>query len=331
MKIKNLLPEKNILGDPITFHGLGIIPVLSDSDADMPAITFLDNALGKGEVKVSEISESDQVPYFIVENTGKHPLLILDGEELVGGKQNRIVNTSILILAGLVVKIPVSCVEAGRWDNHRYDFDSGKAIFRAKSRAVQKESVTASLRAHGTFQSDQRSVWNEVGESLCELGIDSATSDFRAGREVISHLIEEFVQAVRPVEGQIGGIFLGPQGILGCEVLASPDLFARSVEKIVRSFAFEVLSAAKYDAAICKGFMDWWERILEADFTRHRSPGEGEDIRLDAEGLVGSGLLWRDTLLQFSCFPAAESNRRNNRPSSPRANASERRDRMRNR
>ncbi|MCL5669876.1 MAG: hypothetical protein M1423_01030, partial [Acidobacteria bacterium] len=227
MKIGNLLPEGTNLGASATIHGLGIVEVISRELMELPAISTLDEAIEKGDVRVGEVSEGGQVPFLQVENAGGNPVLILEGEELVGGKQNRIVNTSIIVLAGSVIKIPVSCVESGRWDNRRYDFESGKAIFRAKSRAIQKESVSFNIRLRGTFQSDQTAVWHEVGESLNDLGISSETSDFRAGRERVAHRIEEFVAAIRPSERQVGAIFLSPDGILGCELLATPELFGR--------------------------------------------------------------------------------------------------------
>ena len=49
----------------------------------------------------------------------------------------------------------MSCMEAGRWNFNRRDFQAGEAVFRARSRAVQKASVAASLDAEGSYRSDQ--------------------------------------------------------------------------------------------------------------------------------------------------------------------------------
>ncbi len=328
MKIRDLLPEAMTIGDPATVHGLGIVPLLSQDLMELPPMSMLDEAIDKGDVRVGEVAVGGQVPFLTVQNAGGNPVLILEGEELVGGKQNRIVNATILVLAGSVIKIPVSCVESGRWDNRRYDFDSGKAIFRARSRAVQKESVTLSLRERGTFQSDQGAVWNEVGESLSDLGISSATSDFRAGRERVAHRIEEFVTAIQPSEKQVGAIFLSRDGILGCELLATPELFRRCIEKIVRSFAFEVLSMPDYIQPAANGAAKWWEAVLDSEVTIHRSPGAGQDVRLQSSELLGSGLQLDDTLIHLSCFPAMGVKRNGRRSSSRRAAVSERRRRM---
>ena len=174
------------------------------------------------------------VAFFRGDDVGAKPVLILEGEELVGGKQNRIVNTTIIILANSTIKEPpCSCMEAGRWDNRRRDFDSGGAIFRAKSRAVQKASVACSLRVDGSFRSDQGAVWDQVSESLAELGAHSATADFRAGREKAADQIEDIVQAVRPLDKQVGAIFLAEERYW-VELLATSDLFARALGKIGR-------------------------------------------------------------------------------------------------
>ena len=331
MQLKDFLSEIISFGDLIHVQGLGIMPLVSDAAREFPLLYLLDEGIRRGTFRIAETGESGEVRFLKVENSGDHPVLILEGEELVGGKQNRIVNTTIIVLANSNIKIPVSCMEAGRWDNRRRDFDSGGAIFRAKSRAVQKASVACSLRVDGSFRSDQGAVWDQVSESLAELGAPSATADFRAGREKAAHQIEDIVQAVRPLDKQVGAIFLAEGKILGCELLATSDLFARALGKIVRSFAFEVLSSKETKAISTDEAMSWWEKILSANLTRHASPGAGEDIRLNTPELLGSGLYWNGNLVHLSCFPAVESPQESSHSQNRRASVSERRSRMRNR
>jgi hypothetical protein len=331
MQLSDILSPKLTLRDPIRIHGLGAVPIVDDNLYDLTRVELLEEALDKGLVKVSEVSESGEVPFLLVENNGKHPLLILEGEELVGGKQNRVVNTSILILAGHSLKIPVSCMEAGRWRGQDSAFQSGRAIFRAKSRAVHKASVTDSVRSGGTYFSDQGAVWNEVSASLAEYAKPSATSDFRAGREAVTHRIEAFVEAVRPAEGQVGAIFLTSSGIVGGEMICTQELFRRSIQKIVRSFAFEALSSPDLESVSIGELETWWSRILEAEVTRHDSPGTGEDIRLRTREAIGSGLYWNQLMIHFSFFPEINAEQGSQRSGSRRVSASERRSRMSNR
>ncbi len=244
MRLKEMLQRYYSFGRTRSCHGLGMLPILSGPGLGLPIMDLLDEAIRKQTAIISETSEAGEVPFLLLLNRGDHPVLVLEGEELVGGKQNRVVNSTILVLAGTELNILVSCMEAGRWFSRKGEFDSGEALFRARSRAVHKAGATTSVRERGNFQSDQGAVWDQVSLSLHELGVESATSDFRAGREKVAHRIEEFVEGLHAEEGQSGAVFSSSAGILGCELLGSPELFQKAFPKIVRSFAFEVLGEA---------------------------------------------------------------------------------------
>ena len=329
MKIHEILNDTFRLANPIIIHSLGIIPLVAEEKVAIPKLDLLEEALIKGTVTITETSESGEVPFLKLDNTGHDPLLILEGEELVGGKQNRIVNTSIVILGGMVIKIPVSCMEAGRWASRREDFASGEAVFPAKSRARQKESVSYNLLREGNYRSDQGRVWDQVSLSLHQMSAASPTADFRAARLKGAHQIESFVEAFHPVAGQLGAIFVTKDGILGLELLANSELFGRCAKKIIRSFAFGVLSDDNLESVSPEAATIWWEKVRETAFTCHPSPGAGEDFRSGTADLIGSGLLWNDALVHFSCFPGEESGQRSHEPTSRRASVGERRRRMR--
>ena len=74
-----------------------------------------DEAIAAGSVTVEEVSEGGSVPDLLVTNPGDSRVLFLEGEELRGAKQNRVLNTSVLVAAHSKTTIPVSCVEQGRW------------------------------------------------------------------------------------------------------------------------------------------------------------------------------------------------------------------------
>jgi hypothetical protein len=112
MTLHQVIPKNSILGDPFAVYGLGIIRLISETALDLPELDLLEQALDGGTLKITEVSEGGAVPFLRAENNGSKPVLILDGEELTGGKQNRIVNTTIIFSAETSMKIPVSCVEA---------------------------------------------------------------------------------------------------------------------------------------------------------------------------------------------------------------------------
>ena len=225
MQLGELFSKTLRVDRPFGVFGLGVAPILAEGANGLPELDLLESAMAASTLRITEVSEGGSVPFLRAENVGRKPVLILDGEELVGGKQNRIVNASIIILQGEAIDIPVSCMEAGRWNFNRRDFQAGEAVFRARSRAVQKASVAASLDAEGSYRSDQGAVWREVSYSLRETQAPSPTSDYREGRAKVSHQIDSFVERVQPVDGQVGAIFLCARGILGLELLGEEDLF----------------------------------------------------------------------------------------------------------
>ena len=101
------------LGDPVTHRGIVVTPLFPARDPRASYIT-LDEALPRGLV-ITETSDAGSVPELAVVNPLDDNVLLYDGEELVGAKQNRILNVSVLVGAGAKLPIPVSCVEQGRW------------------------------------------------------------------------------------------------------------------------------------------------------------------------------------------------------------------------
>ncbi len=106
--------------------------------------------------RVTEVSEAGSVPFLQVANDADRPLLLLDGEELIGAKQNRILNTTVLVAAHTEVTIPVSCVEQGRWGYRGRQFHPGDASLYASLRAQKAAHVSQSVRAGRGHQAVRR-------------------------------------------------------------------------------------------------------------------------------------------------------------------------------
>ena len=131
MKLKDAVYKPWTFGEPICIHGLGFVPLLAVGMTVLPNLELLEESIAKGTATITETSERGEVPFLRIENKGNTPILILEGEELVGGKQNPVVNTTIVVLGGSTLEVPVSCMESGSWDYRRRNFEAGQALFRA--------------------------------------------------------------------------------------------------------------------------------------------------------------------------------------------------------
>ena len=100
------LPDFRV-GEPIQYEALGIFPLFTEPTGCVDYL-LSDEAIAAGTVTVTEIGEEGSVPNLIVKNTGDARVLFIEGEELRGAKQNRVLNTSVLVAAHSETKIPVS-------------------------------------------------------------------------------------------------------------------------------------------------------------------------------------------------------------------------------
>lgn len=306
-RVKDFMGDGFTLGQPHHFSALGVAPIISDSMVEIPPIDLLQEALDKKTILITEVNESGSVPVVKVENKSTdRSCLLLEGMVISGGKQTRNLLASVIVLAGATIQIPVACVERNRWSYSRRDFQSTSSIFRAKSRAVQKTGVTASLRLHGTYHADQGAVWRETQDSLNLAGAYSPTSNYSDAHEKMTARIQGFVQSIQPVADQVGAIFFSHEGVIGAEVMATPELFSRSHDQIVGSFAWEALSAPPLNGVSIDPVKAWWGNVLDSPFTLHKSVGVGDDVRIETDHIIGSGLVYGGITMHLSCFPAID-------------------------
>ncbi len=128
------------LGTPVQHRGLDVYPLLGGSQE--PFYDTLDSALKKGSLVIEELSRVNEA---CVTNKGTRPVLILDGEQIVGAKQNRVFKSSLLAPPGESLIAKVSCVEHGRWSGVSARFEaSGLQLF-ARARQANQAAVGRSM------------------------------------------------------------------------------------------------------------------------------------------------------------------------------------------
>jgi len=291
------------LGERQSYRNLSLFPLLADGIAE-PDYLLLDEALERGCARVTEVSEQGSVPELRVVNECDRPVLLVDGEELVGAKQNRILNLSILVPAHKAIVVPVSCVEAGRWHAESAEFASAGRAHYAAGRARKASQVSASLSSTGTRRSDQSQVWDDISakaqrlQSFSDTGAAAALYDtHRAG-------LDDYRQAFSPVAAQLGTLFTLNGRVLGLDLFDSPRTLASLLPKLVESSALDAIDAGGEGAAEggreeARGFI---EAVAKADVERFDAIGLGEDLRLRAPRITGGALLAEGRVVHLCAF-----------------------------
>jgi hypothetical protein len=253
-------------------------------------------------VAITEVNEGGAVPSLKVTNAGDHPVLLLDGEELIGAKQNRVLNTTVLVAAHATVVIPVSCVEQGRWSYRTRGFAASDASLFASVRRKKAASVTRSVREQRQHLSDQGEVWDEVASIAAAHGVQSPTGAMHDVYARYEADIGAARKALEALPGQVGAAVFLTGTWVGLECLAAPRLFAAAWPRLCAGYAAD---AIHMDAAREAGrtIDEVLAKLLATELEPAPPIGLGSEVRLSG-GAVGAALVVDDRLAHLAAFPA---------------------------
>lgn len=165
------------------------------------------------------ISETGTVAVAKFQSTSSMPTLVPEGTRLIGGRQDRMVNTSVLVPAHSTVPINVTCVESNRWRERPgvdvNQFSLGKTIVPSSLRGVLKRTTNVGHVAN------QSAVWASVSQTVTNMsmtvqdfalqGAGTLTQAFQALKKVEAFDESEALDALRYAEGANGvAIAIGP-------------------------------------------------------------------------------------------------------------------------
>ena len=292
-----------MLGEPAVYWNLAVFPLLSGKQWPVDYLT-LDEALEQEGAVVMEVSGEGHVPELQFENRMTEKILLLDGDELAGAKQNRVLNLTILVGPRHKVVIPVSCVEHGRWAYQTHRFASAKRNLYGSLKAKKMAAVTMSMRERNSRVSDQHEIWNDIARKFDRMGSRSDTDAMGDLYEDRENRLNEYQQAFKPVTGQVGAVFAIEGEVAGLELFDNEATLAKTFRKLVGSFAMDALEIEDENTAVPDkdDVMQFLERIKQAELTRHTAVDLGLDIRLSGDQLVGGALIADERIIHLSAF-----------------------------
>jgi len=291
------------LGSPQTAGRLTLLPVFDDG----PGLEYvtLAEAQKNGTAEITEVNRLGVVSTLQVKTNSKVPVLMIDGEILIGLKQNRVLNTTILVPAKTKLRIPVSCVEAGRWRPATSKASRADYALSPKIRAMKRSSVTLSARAFGTFAADQGAVWRGVGDHLGDLGIHSDTQAYSEIETRRRSEIEGRLSQLQPEAGQSGVLALVDGEPVAFDLFDRPSTLARLWQGLIGSYIAESLIPNAGDRAVeVEAAVEWIRRAGAGEATRHRAVGLGESVSITGPAHDTSALVVDGVAVHIAAGPA---------------------------
>lgn len=291
-------------------HGsLTIFPLIATRPPEL-AFTLMIDALGSGALKITELG-SGTVPELLATNAGDADILVLDGEQLIGAKQNRTTNRSLILPARSETRLPVSCMEHGRWGHTSSNPDFAPAPHSSPS-SVRRHAREAEARYADQAQpapisalaSAQGQVWSTIAVHSASLGAHSATGALDAVYTARDSDIGAWLGDFPILASQIGLLALLGDDPLGVDVIGCTRLYGRLHERIVRGYIVDSLATPRRSAQPGEERAQLYlSRINAARRVPSPTVGAGEYAVLSGS-VVGGELTDVGELVHLSAFPA---------------------------
>ncbi|MEW6130623.1 MAG: DUF6569 family protein [Acidobacteriota bacterium] len=298
---QNKLPAGWKLGQAIVHENLTLFPVIASETISTEEFITLEEGLKAGKVKVTEItgasrttnriqsqrnpqvqqpvvqsSDNAEVNRVMVTNNSGKTLVLIAGEIILGGKQDRIVGHDCIVAStNAPVPVDVYCVEHGRWQSHG-GANAGAMSFGTASNYMAAPKVRSKAQA----EKNQSAVWEEVADKVTKNRVNTSTGTLNSvySDKAVSTKLAGYEKAIKAnlqAKNIVGAVVAINGKVMTADVFASPGLFLAYKDKLLRSYALEAVSAGKAEN----------KPVSSSDAEAFLSQSTGDDSAIEKDGV----------------------------------------------
>lgn len=282
---------------------LAVFPLIADSGPVTPYLAFQDG-LERG-VTLTELEGGASVNDLVIHNPLDVPVLLYEGQEVLGAQQNRTFDVSALVSPHTDLRVPVSCVEAGRWDGTRAAevFSAAPQTANPRLRSMKNAQARARMAADGEARADQGEVWREVAAAAGRHGVDSATGAMHDVFEQRRGLLHEMTGAIEMYCSQVGTLVAIGGRFVVLDHVSDVEAFATLHGPLLQGYALDALDAPEpASPPSLEDARDFVALLLRAPVRRAPAIGMGEALRFEFGGLSGTGLEFGEETVTLTAF-----------------------------
>jgi hypothetical protein len=294
----------------VSFDQREDITVVQFRTEEQDTLEYISGKAGieNGNIKVTEESEGGSVNDLLIENFSDQFIFFSDGDILIGAKQNRVLNTAVFLKPRSKTKIPVSCVERGRWGYRSREFVHSNMSSPSSLRGQKAMRTRENLERGRGHYADQGEVWNYVSEVSNRHSVVSPTDDLTLK---MSQRIErdQVYREKIPVHKEANGaaVLLG-QELIGFETFNRKNVFAEYFPRIIEAVFFDSLPGKTpmperpetFAAGVVGKLVD---KLATAQKKKFPAVGAGEEMRFDDDAITSSNLVYEKHSVHLCAFP----------------------------
>lgn len=256
-------------------------------------VLTLKKGLELGLVEVKEC-ETSQVNTIMVKNDSITPLILIDGEEIVGGDQNRIVNSTILIDAESEMKIPVSCTEKGRWA-YKSEFKQSNYIANYNTRRVKEYASRKSKQV-------QSAIWSSIDNLESDREFKSPTGAMAESYENLKSDHAELIKNFHVHPEQTGILIMADGEIKGLEVFLNSEIYKEFHEKILKSYLIDTEVENNPSTVNIEYAQELIDNLNESEFTKKENEGLEDAYIFENSDGIGTLYQFKNQIIHLSYF-----------------------------
>lgn len=254
---------------------------------------------------VTEVDEQGNVNEVLVCNASEEPVLLFEGELIKGARQDRAIDQSVLVPAGVELRVPATCVERGRWEHGKRAERFAPAPYTSDPELGRSRRAAANRRssAHEAGPCLQTLTWRDVDARLSMHGVASPSMALTDVYDAKRVPIDELKSAIESVDGQVGAVVEVSGRPVALDLISRAEVFADLLPRLAEGYALQGLHAPARRPS-----REAAESFLREALTTPRrwipTPGMGDAFALCGDRGDGCGLTVARELITLSAFPS---------------------------
>lgn len=289
-----------------SYKNLSVVQFTSEQVNTFEYIS-LSNALRRDLIEVKEISESGSVNDLLVFNKSDNFVFLSDGDILSGAKQNRVLNTSVLIEPNSKTVIPVSCIEAGRWRRTSEKFSEEDYVAPSHLRSGKAKVVKENLKSGKIYAANQAEIWKDVSNYELSYNSFSSTSNLSDLFYENAQSFDEFIDNIKIANGSNGISIFNNNKLINLEIFNRCDIYDEYFSKLLKGNCLELFRMKEKPNSISEAEAfyktnDFLDKFDSLNIERYKGVGVGEELRFDTEDMTGFELRCKNNLIHLTAL-----------------------------
>lgn len=298
------------VGDPLVRGALALYPLFAGTS---PAPDYVPGPLaaatGRVQVRERDSGGGPAVAELVVTNAADLPVLMVEGEALLGAWQDRTLNVSVLLAAGATGAVPVSCVERGRWGGAPAGARLAPALvptgLRARKQAAVAAGVMAGAAGDAGRHADQGDVWAAVDEYAARFSVVAPTAALDDVHQARAGDVAAMVDGTRPLPEQRGVAVAIGGALRAVDLFDRPSTLEAYWKPLTRGCALEAVGVAPVRPPGRRAVVAAFDSLRRSRTRRVPGVSLGEEVHAQGDGLSASALVWAGAVVHLALFVGA--------------------------